>query len=252
MTTFASNGVLPISLTVQGNLLYVLNAGSSSITGFAIDGASVAARGLDAAAARHQPGADRVLAARLAARRDGEGRDARHLRSARTAMRAGRLEPVGRRRHRSDSLRPAWPRIRLGGGRLGLVVHGRRLRRARDQRRRDAPGRTVLARRDEERPLRLHGERGRGHDLGLLDRADGRSRCSIRPARPALGAGSHPLDEAVRATAASCTCSSTASTRSPAPDRGRLAVPLGEVGTLPAGAVGLGLLRSGARPRPAG
>jgi 6-phosphogluconolactonase len=41
VTTFVSNGVRPISLTVQGNLLYVLNAGSSSITGFAIDGVTV-------------------------------------------------------------------------------------------------------------------------------------------------------------------------------------------------------------------
>ena len=41
VTTFASNGVLPISLTVQGNLLYVLNAGSTSIAGFVIDGATV-------------------------------------------------------------------------------------------------------------------------------------------------------------------------------------------------------------------
>jgi 6-phosphogluconolactonase (cycloisomerase 2 family) len=43
VTTFASNGVRPISLTVQGNLLYVLNAGGSgSITGFVIGGATVA------------------------------------------------------------------------------------------------------------------------------------------------------------------------------------------------------------------
>ena len=33
-----SNGDLPISLSVHGNLLYVLNAGSSSITGFKLDG----------------------------------------------------------------------------------------------------------------------------------------------------------------------------------------------------------------------
>ena len=36
--TFSSNGVLPISVTANKNLLYVLNAGSSSITGFKIDG----------------------------------------------------------------------------------------------------------------------------------------------------------------------------------------------------------------------
>ena len=36
VTTFPSNGIRPISLTVQGNLLYVLNAGSSSITGFVL------------------------------------------------------------------------------------------------------------------------------------------------------------------------------------------------------------------------
>jgi len=36
--TFGSNGDLPISVSVHGNLLYVLNAGSSSITGFRLDG----------------------------------------------------------------------------------------------------------------------------------------------------------------------------------------------------------------------
>ncbi len=36
--TFSSNGDLPISLTANKNLLYVLNAGSSTITGFKIDG----------------------------------------------------------------------------------------------------------------------------------------------------------------------------------------------------------------------
>jgi 6-phosphogluconolactonase len=36
--TFSSNGVLPISVTANKNLLYVLNAGSSTITGFKIDG----------------------------------------------------------------------------------------------------------------------------------------------------------------------------------------------------------------------
>jgi 6-phosphogluconolactonase len=36
--TFSSNGVLPISVTANKNLLYVLNAGSSAITGFKIDG----------------------------------------------------------------------------------------------------------------------------------------------------------------------------------------------------------------------
>ena len=42
VATFSSNGDLPISLTVQGNLLYVLNAGGSgSITGFVVDGANV-------------------------------------------------------------------------------------------------------------------------------------------------------------------------------------------------------------------
>jgi 6-phosphogluconolactonase (cycloisomerase 2 family) len=35
---FASNGATPISLTTSKNLLYVLNAGSSTITGFKIDG----------------------------------------------------------------------------------------------------------------------------------------------------------------------------------------------------------------------
>jgi 6-phosphogluconolactonase len=37
VTTFASNGIRPISLAVQDDLLYVLNAGSSSITGFTVD-----------------------------------------------------------------------------------------------------------------------------------------------------------------------------------------------------------------------
>jgi 6-phosphogluconolactonase len=36
--TFASNGHLPISVAVRHNLLYALNAGSSSITGFKLDG----------------------------------------------------------------------------------------------------------------------------------------------------------------------------------------------------------------------
>jgi 6-phosphogluconolactonase len=36
--TFSSNGVLPISVTANKNLLYVLNAGSAAITGFKIDG----------------------------------------------------------------------------------------------------------------------------------------------------------------------------------------------------------------------
>lgn len=36
--TFSSNGVLPISVTASKNLLYVLNAGSSAITGFKVDG----------------------------------------------------------------------------------------------------------------------------------------------------------------------------------------------------------------------
>ncbi len=36
--TFSSNGVRPISVTANKNLLYVLNAGSSAITGFKIDG----------------------------------------------------------------------------------------------------------------------------------------------------------------------------------------------------------------------
>jgi 6-phosphogluconolactonase len=41
VTTFASNGVLPISLTLHGSLLYVLNAGSNAITGFRVDGDAV-------------------------------------------------------------------------------------------------------------------------------------------------------------------------------------------------------------------
>jgi len=42
VTTFSSNGDLPISLTVHDNLLYVLDAGGSgSITGFVVDGATV-------------------------------------------------------------------------------------------------------------------------------------------------------------------------------------------------------------------
>jgi 6-phosphogluconolactonase len=43
-TTFSSNGVRPISVTVHGNLLYVLNAGGSgSITGFRLAGGDVEA-----------------------------------------------------------------------------------------------------------------------------------------------------------------------------------------------------------------
>lgn len=38
VATFPSNGVRPISVAVAKNLLYVLNAGSTSITGFKIDG----------------------------------------------------------------------------------------------------------------------------------------------------------------------------------------------------------------------
>jgi 6-phosphogluconolactonase len=38
LRTFGSNGVGPTSLTVEKNLLYVLNAGSSSISGFKVDG----------------------------------------------------------------------------------------------------------------------------------------------------------------------------------------------------------------------
>ena len=39
--TFSSNGVLPISVTVRNHVLYVLNAGSSSITGFSLQGDDV-------------------------------------------------------------------------------------------------------------------------------------------------------------------------------------------------------------------
>jgi 6-phosphogluconolactonase len=38
VTTFDSNGVMPISIAVDKNLVYVLNAGSASITGFKADG----------------------------------------------------------------------------------------------------------------------------------------------------------------------------------------------------------------------
>src|SRR5437763_5911745 len=38
VTTFDSNGVLPISIALHKNLLYVLDAGSASITGFRVDG----------------------------------------------------------------------------------------------------------------------------------------------------------------------------------------------------------------------
>jgi DNA-binding beta-propeller fold protein YncE len=40
--TFSSNGVRPISLTVRDDVLYVLNAGSSSITGFEVTGDVIA------------------------------------------------------------------------------------------------------------------------------------------------------------------------------------------------------------------
>jgi 6-phosphogluconolactonase (cycloisomerase 2 family) len=41
VATFPSNGIRPISLTVEDDLLYVLNAGSSSITGFTVDDGDV-------------------------------------------------------------------------------------------------------------------------------------------------------------------------------------------------------------------
>jgi 6-phosphogluconolactonase len=42
-STFSSGGVLPISLTVHDDLLYVLNAGSQSITGFTFGGGAATA-----------------------------------------------------------------------------------------------------------------------------------------------------------------------------------------------------------------
>jgi 6-phosphogluconolactonase (cycloisomerase 2 family) len=41
VATFPSNGIRPISLAVEDDLLYVLNAGSSSITGFTVDDGDV-------------------------------------------------------------------------------------------------------------------------------------------------------------------------------------------------------------------
>ena len=41
VTAFSSNGIRPISLALHGDLLYVLNAGSGSITGFVVGGSGV-------------------------------------------------------------------------------------------------------------------------------------------------------------------------------------------------------------------
>jgi 6-phosphogluconolactonase (cycloisomerase 2 family) len=41
LSTFSSNGALPTSLTVHKNLLYVLDAGAASITGFRVEGKRV-------------------------------------------------------------------------------------------------------------------------------------------------------------------------------------------------------------------
>jgi hypothetical protein len=78
----------------------------------------------------------------------------------------------------------------------------------------------VLARRHDRRPVRVHRERGGATISGFSVTANG-ALTLLDPsgATAALGAGAHPLDEAVSAD-------------------GSLS-PLGEVGTLPAGAVGL-------------
>jgi 6-phosphogluconolactonase len=51
LSAFGSNGTLPISVTVRGDVLYVLNAGSRSITGFKVLGAG----GVDAIDGSTQP-----------------------------------------------------------------------------------------------------------------------------------------------------------------------------------------------------
>ena len=183
-----------------------------------------AAGRLDAAARRRQrrPGAGRR--SRRTARRS-SSRRRRRARSTRTSVErtaspARRSCNVGRGRHAVRlRLRQARRRadVRTQPGRRSSYDVAKNGSLSRDQRRGgDAPGRAVLARHEQGRPLRVHGERRQRDDLRLLGRPRRQPlRCSIRAASPATSAPA-----AIRstrpsaATASSCTCSSTDRTRS--------------------------------------
>ena len=169
---------------------------------------------------RHRPGADLVQPQRPRARRDREDDelDRDLLRRQRRARQRRRL--LRHRRHAVRlRLRQARQPPHLERVRLGLVLQPQpRGPRKRDQRRRaDLPGRAVLARHEQGRPLRLHRERRPRHDLGLHDRRRRHaSPCShpAAPPPPSAPARTRPTRRSRRT--ASSTTSPTGSTASPA------------------------------------
>ena len=158
--TAASGGTTPISLTVHGNLLYVLNAGGAgSISGF-----TFGRDGISPIAGSTRPlGAGSAGPAQVAFSPDGA--------SVRPAGHAYGLDIRGGDAVRLR-LRPQWAPARLRSGRIGLVVQRPRRRSAPDHGTcvDERTGRALLARHYDGRPLCVHRERRLGHALRLLGR----------------------------------------------------------------------------------
>ena len=222
---------MPISLTLHDHVLYVLNAGGSARTSPASPSSttSCAARRLDAPARRRQLPARRRFRSRRTARRSSSRRRLEHDRHVRRSTRTA--SPA-----RRSSTRPSAGTTPFGfdfdkrgnvldvrSRGLRFVVRRREERLAlRDQRRRgDAPGRAVLARHEQGRPLRVHGERRQRNDLRLLGRPRRQphaARSERRHRQPRRRQPSARRDPSA-ATASSSTCSSTGRTGRHVPHR---------------------------------
>ena len=186
--TFSSNGVLPISVTASKNLLYVLNAGSSTITGFKIDGNGR----VESIAGSTQPLLGTAPAqvafspngAELVVTEKGSGTLDTY------AVRGGRAQPGVSSPSAGatpfgfafDSLGRAFV-SEAAGSASSYAIDA--VGRARDQRRRrDAPGCAVLARRhDRTAASRTPRTRAAATISGFSIAATARSRFSTRPAR---------------------------------------------------------------------
>ena len=250
--TVPSNGAMPISLTLHDHVLYVLNAGGApNITGFAVKGdglTPLAGSTRPLGAGSGGPAQVCVLAERQGARRHGEGVEHdRHVRRRSTASPArrrtaavGRPTPFGfdfdKRGNvlvseaaggassydvaKDGSISPI---SRRGGDAPGV-------RRAGSSRARTAATRTPRTPAAERSPASPSATTAR---LTLLDPSGISGN---------LGAGSHPLDEAVSqerpVPLRARRRIAPASARSGSPHDGSL-TSLGAAGGLPAGAVGL-------------
>jgi hypothetical protein len=220
----AATGSAPKSVAEQRGLVYVLNTGEPSLTGFRFgeNGLEPIAGSRRELAAQRGSGAGRLLAGRVGARRHRAGnRRCRRLprghgRPARRAAGAAVLGPDtlrlrlrGRhaRRHRGV------PRRGGQGGRL--VVPGQRRRSgARHALGRQRPERDLLGRDDARRPLRVHDELRRRRGTRSTRTGASRSRmpspASPSRARPACATRASP------ATARSSTRSTPTLARSSA------------------------------------